>query len=230
MAITKKDGSPYKLRGPNPLMKKQEDWDKKKLRLINMGWDEEVVEDVCNPIKKFDSDYNVVNITDELGLTPNAQANATKPVSGKSFIEEIQEVQKEAPVIAEPKPVVEVPVVKPEAPVLEVDPKLHRIIKERGVEYYCAPAIGQKVHMDNLYGNTYETTQYGDKYVFDAVVVDQTDLQLQFWCIREVTIKSIVYRKVREGGQRWWRIKDVEPKTGGYLVIAQTSDTNPDFS
>lgn len=84
--------------------------------------------------------------------------------------------------------------------------------------------------MDDLYGNVYQTTQYGDKFIFDAVVVDESDLQLQFWCVRPITINSIVYRKIREGGERWWRIKDIEPKTGGFLAVAIISDTNPDFS
>jgi len=232
MAIKNKDGSVYKLRGPNPLMKDQVDWDKKKMNLINMGWEEEIVEDARNPVKKFETDYNVVKIDEELGLIPNVEANATAVVPAKEFIEEIQEVQEQEPVITEPTPVVpkmpEPP--KEEKPVLNVDARLARMLRERGVEYYCAPAIGKKVHMDNLYGNTYETVQYGDKYVFDAVVIDQSDLQLQFWCIRQITEKSIIYRKVEEGGERWWRVKEVEPKTGGYLAIANISDSNPDFS
>jgi hypothetical protein len=225
MAIKNQDGSVFKLRGPNPLMKNQSDWDKAKLRLINMGWDEEIVEDARNPVKKFEADYNVVKIEDELGLIPNAEAN-TAVLPAKEFIEEVQE-----PTITEPEPVIpEMPEVPKEKPTLDVDARLARMLRERSDEYFCAPAIGKKVHMDNLYGSTYETTQYGDKYVFDALVIDQSDLQLQFWCMRPVTIQSIIYRKIKEGGERWWRIKEVEPKTGGYLVIANVSDTNPDFS
>jgi len=230
MAIKDKEGKIYKLRGPNPLMKNQTDWDKAKLHLINMGWDEEIVEDARNPIKKFETDYNVIKIEDELGLVSNEVANATAVVPAKDFISEVQETQ--VPVLTEPKPVIPVmpEVSREEVPTLNVDAKLARMLRDRGAEYFCAPAIGQKVHVDSLYGTTYETTQYGDKYLFDAVMVDQSDLELQFWCVRPVTPKSIVYRKVQDGGERWWRIKDVEPKTGGYLVIAGVSDTNPDFS
>lgn len=232
MAVKNKDGSVYKLRGPNPLMKDQADWDKKKMKLINMGWEEEVVADARNPVKKFETDYNVIKMTEELGLIPNIDANATAVVPTKEFIEEIQKIQ-EDPVITEPIPVIPQMPDPPEEkkqPVLNVDVRLARILRERGVEYYCAPAIGKKVHMDDLYGNTYETVQYGDKYIFDAVVIDQSDLQLQFWCVRPITEKSIIYRKVEEGGERWWRVKSVESKTGGYLAIANTSDSNPDFS
>jgi hypothetical protein len=233
MAIKNKDGSVYKLRGPNPLMKDQADWDKKKMNLINMGWEEEVVADARNPVKKFETDYNVVKMDEELGLIPNIEANATAVVPAKEFIEGIQETQVEDPVITEPTPVIPQMPDPPEEkkqPVLNVDVRLARMLRERGVEYYCAPAIGKKVHIDDLYGNTYETVQYGDKYVFDAVVIDQSDLQLQFWCVRPITEKSIIYRKIEEGGERWWRVREVEEKTGGYLAMANVSDSNPDFS
>jgi len=222
MAIKDKDGKVYKLRGPNPLMKDQKEWDTKKTKLINVGWDSEVVEDERNPVKKFKSDFNVVEISDELGLMPNKEATAVVPP--KEFIKDIQESQIEV-IVEEPE---KAP--KPEkVTTLDVDPRLARILRERGVEYFCAPAVGKKLHTDDLYDIRYHTIQYGDKYTFDAIIVDQSDLQLQFWCARPITIESIIYRKIKEGGERWWRVNDIEAKTGGYLVLANPSDTNPDF-
>ena len=223
MAIKDKNGKVYKLRGPNPLTKDQADWDKGKTKLINLSWQSEIVEDERNPVVAFES--NLVKIDEELGLQPNAQAN-TAVLDPEEFIKEIQEPEIEP----EPEPELPKPEPEPEPKPLVTDARLARIIKERGVEYFCAPAIGKKTHMDSLYGSTYETIQYGDKFVFDAVLIDQSDLQLQFWCVRPLTIGSIIYRKIRDGGERWWRIKDIEPKTGGYLVVANVSDTNPDFS
>lgn len=226
MAIRDKDGKVYKLRGPNPLTKDQADWDKTKMKLINLSWQSEIVEDERNPIAAFES--NLVKIDEELGLQPNAEANMAV-LDPQDFIQELQEPEIEPelePVPESPKP--EPKSVDPKPTV--TDAKLARIIKERGVEYFCAPAIGKKTHMDALYGSTYQTIQYGDKFIFDAVLVDQSDLQLQFWCVRPLTVGSIVYRKIREGGERWWKVKDIEPKTGGYLVLSDISDTNPDFS
>jgi len=219
MAIKDKDGKIYVLRGPNPLLKSQQEWDKSKVRLFNIhNRHEEVVEDFRNPVEEFNS--TVVDIGQELKLKQRERAKVIEP---RKFIEEIREMPKE-----EPTPVFRMP--EPEVPVLNVDPKMSRILKERGVEYWCAPAIGRKSITDDFYGSTYDIIEYGDKFVFDAIVIDQSDLELQFWCIKPVTSQSVVYRKVKQGGERWWRVNDVEPKTGGWLAKAITSDSNPDFS
>ena len=231
MAIKDKDGNVYKLRGPNPLMKDQKvDWDLKSLKFINMGWSNEIVEDVRNPVKKFKTDFNVVDIGEKLDLVPNEIA-ATTTVPAREFVKEIVKE------VVEPEVVERIAVVTPpkkeepqEEVVLNVPPQLASILKQRGVEYYCAPVIGKKHHTDDLYDNSYYTMQYGNKFVFDAVVIDMSDLELQFWCIRPISAESIVFPKTKEKGQRWWRITEVEAKTGGYLCNAITSDTNPDFS
>lgn len=246
MAIKDKDGNVYKLRGPNPLMKTQQEWDRAKLNFINMGrHDSEVVEDERNPIDKFKEDFNVLNIGEELNLKSNKEATAVVPT--KEFIDEISQEPEVAEVednveelvrreAVEPveelvrRAAVEPVVEKPKQVTLDVHPSLAKILNQRGAEYYCAPAMGKKRHVDDLYDNSYYTTQYGDQFVFDAVVLDMSDLQLQFWCVKPITVDSIVHPKTKEKGQRWWRITESEPKTGGYICRAITSDTNPDFS
>jgi hypothetical protein len=221
MAIKDKDGKVYKLRGPNPLLKSQQEWDNTKIKLFNMNSrQEEVVEDIRNPIEKFNA--NVVDIGEDLKLKKKNRAKVVEP---SKFMDEIREMPKEETptVFKMPEPVVT-------QTVLNVDPKMARILKERGAEYYCAPAIGRKNFTDDFYGSTYDVIEYGDKFIFDAVVIDQSDLELQFWCVKPVTAQSIIYKKVKQGGERWWRIKDVESKTGGWLAKAIISDSNPDFS
>lgn len=205
-------------------MKSQQEWDKSRIKLFNMKVrHEEIVTDLRNPVEAFNA--NVVDIGQDLKL--KVKEKRAKTIEPRKFIEEIREMPKEEPAqvfkIPEPEP-------EPEIPVLNVDPKMARILKERGVEYYCAPAIGRKTFTDDFYGSTYDTIEYGEKYLFDAVVIDQSDLELQFWCVKPVTSHSVVYRKIKQGGERWWRIKDVEPKTGGWLAKAITSDSNPDFT
>jgi hypothetical protein len=92
--------------------------------------------------------------------------------------------------------------------------------------------VGKKTHTDGFYGDSYDTPVYGEQYVFDAVIIEESDFQLQFWCVRAITVGSIIHRKSKEkeGGERWWRIDQVESKTGGFLAIANISDLNPDFS
>ena len=222
MAIKDKDGSTYKLKGFNPIMRDQQDWNKSKMQLINMGSTKvEIIKDKKNPIKKFKKDFNVVDIGEELDLFKGPEPSKTKVVKAEEFIQDINST--EEPIIKPES------VVKPEV-VLNVDHHTANIIKQRGVEYYCAPSIGTKEHKDELYGSSYSTTKYGESYLFDAVVIDQSDLELQFWCVRHLGKDSIVYKKVRQGGERWWRVLKIEEKTGGYLVSASVSDSNPDFS
>lgn len=218
-----RDGTIYRLRGPNPLLEKQSEWDKRYVKLINLGKRPSIIEDKDNPIKKQES--NVVNITNELNLKKN-----TKSVSAQEFINEVKVKPKSEPE-PEPAPVPQ-PIDKPkeEAVEIQVDRKLERIMRERGVEFYCAPAIGTKQHADDLYGESYNTTIYGDQFIFDAIVVDESDFQIQFWCIKEISIDSIVLKKVIRGGERWWRVSEVGEKTGGYLVNCVISNSNPDFT
>lgn len=226
MTIYDSDGKVYKLKGVNPIMKDQADWDKKKIQLINMkSWKSEIVEDERNPVDKFKTDFNVVDIGEDLGLFEGPEPPQTEVVKAKDFIDDINQPE---PVVE--KPVVEEPEMIEESVVLDLDVRAARLIKERGVEYFCAPAIGVKEHHDDFYGSSYKTIQYGDKFLFDAVLIDQSDLQLQFWCVRRLELNSVVYRKLRQGGERWWRVTSVEPKSGGYLATATVSDSNPDFS
>jgi len=213
MPIKNKDGTVYKLRGPNPLMTQQVEWDAANVRMFNIGHKSEVVIDERSPVKE--AQENVVNISEELNLVPNKES---KIVPAKQFIQEIQEIQ-ETQVEPEEKPVV-----------LSVNPKTARSLKERKEVYFCAPCVGYKIHDDDFYGQSYKTVQFGDQFMFDAITIDQSDFQLQIWCIRELTKDSIIYRKDPEGGERWWRISKSEPKSDGHLVLADISDLNPDFS
>lgn len=233
MAIKNKDGSVYKLRGPNPIMKDQAEWDKSKIKLINCNeWNLQIIEDKRNPIKEMKS--QTIDIGEELELEENPPVEniATKTIPANQFINEIK--VKETKLKKEPQKVnLEVEVVKQSSPVvLNVDSKTAKILQERGTQFYCAPVVGTKTHTDDLYGETYKTLVYGEQYIFDAVIIDQSDLQLQFWCIKSIAKGSIIHKKSleKEGGERWWRVEELEPKSEGFLVVASISDTNPDFS
>lgn len=197
--ILDKNGQVYKLRGPNPLMSTQSEWDKSRTTLINFGdWNTEVVRE-----ENEENEGNVAPFPVPEPKPPKPQAVV---VSAQEFIQEAQEA------IPEPKK----------------DDELNRLFETKGSKIYCAPAIGINTHTDPLYGDSYNTTQYGEKYMFDAIVLDQSDLELSFWCLQQLTPNSIVYQKGR--GERWWRVQKTNPKTGGYVITALISDLNPDFS
>ena len=110
MAIKDRDGKVYKLRGPNPLMKDQREWDKRRTKFFNLdGWKSEVVEDATQDAP------NVVDIAEEWSLKKNQEANATT-VNAQQFLKEVEEAVavEEPPVVEpEPEPVVDEPKVEP---------------------------------------------------------------------------------------------------------------------
>ena len=213
MSIKDKDGNTYKLRGPNPIMKKQQQWDKNKMELINVKWENIVFEDEDNIIEKFKSDYNVRDIGEVLDLSTIDE-------------KEPEVVEKE---IKEP---VEQPEVKKESKPAEekipknVDQKTAEFFRKNKTVCYCAPAI-EEVHQDELYGESYTKLKYEKKFTFEAIVVSMSDFELQLWTIKEIPSRSIVYPKNKS--KRWWKVEKCESKTGGFLISGFTSDINPDF-
>lgn len=230
MAIKDKDGSVLKIRGPNPLVQNMEDWDASAIKLLNANWQSKTIVDENNEF------VEPRDIGLELGLFEGSENSKT--ISPVSFIQEIQEVP--APVIAStpvevivPTPIeviVPTPIEMPSNINLHVDDKVAKILKERSVDYYCAPVIGFNNFVDDLYGSSYKTLKYGEQFVFSAVIIDQSDLQLQFWSVKNLEKGSIIYKKVKRGGERWWQISSTEEKTGGYIHTCITSELNPDFS
>lgn len=224
MPIKDKNGKIYTLHGPNPIMKEQQEWDKSQMTLHNIGVKSETIIDENSPIRKMKE--NLIDIGVELNLSEE-----TRSIPSSTFLQEIAEKPVEKIVVPEP-PVVEKPViVKPAPPedqvILNVDPKVARILRERGVQYHCAPAVGITRH-DSLY-DEYSSVRYGDPFIFDGIIVDQSDFQIQIWSIRLVPKNSIIYRKHPEGGERWWKITHTEPKTGGHIAVGMISDLNPSF-
>lgn len=220
MAIKDKDGKVYKLRGPNPLMGDQKAWDNKHVKFVNFGWEEHTMEDENNPIKKFDSDYKVRDIGTVLNLTPNIveepeQKEPEVAVEPEKVVEEIKEP------VPEPAPV------PPPAPLPSMDKSVAAALEKHKTVFHCAPAI-QVTIKDDLYGDSYQRTSYGNKMTFEGIVTKQSDFTLEFWATKEVTVNSVVYPQ--DTSKRWWRIKAVHPKSGGYLMTAMISDVNPDFS
>ena len=240
MAIKNKDGSVYKLRGPNPLMKEQDRWNLKKTKIYNLGQGEtEVVEYEDKKKKEFEE--SLIKIDEERGLKEETQV-----VYPDEFFAEIQKPEPEE-VIEIPIEVVEEPTPEPKEEIVEepeedvpepkedekisinLDPEAARILKERSSVFFCVPKTGEMTHVDDLYGETYSTDKYGSKFLFDAVVVDESDLEMKIWSVKELSKGSIIRRKAKEA--RWWKVSDIEPQdTGGHLSRLITSDVNPSFS
>ena len=219
MALKNRDGTPYKLRGPNPMMKGQETW--QDFQVHNMKFQPETALD-DREIKTMDSDFNV---RDDF-----AQALAeTKP-------DIVVNEQRPAPV--EEKPSQPIPEVKEEEPVKFTpepeQPRKKSSVPDKNKTFmYCLPAT-MRDRRDSMYGEKYQTIQYGKPFSFEGVILGEEDMRIVIWTnVPLVTKGSIVYPKRRRDGvmdaHRWWRVQELEEKNDGWLMAGYPSDFTPAF-
>tara|TARA_Y100000034_G_scaffold136019_1_gene210303 strand:+ start:1849 stop:2499 length:651 start_codon:yes stop_codon:yes gene_type:complete len=215
MTIKNKDGSIFRLRGPNPLAKEQNQWDDEAdLVLHNMNWDD-VELPQGEDVEKFNSNFDVKDSGDD-----------------------------EVTVIEEPKPVEatppeEIPVVVPE---VKKDAR-PRERTRNSVDIWCLPATIRE-HHDPLYDQVTKTIQYGEKVMLEGIVVNNDGFTMTFWTNVEIPKKgSIVYVSRNSVGdsyleKRWWRVERMIDsseeerlkESGGFLFYCVPSAFTPDFS
>jgi len=133
----------------------------------------------------------------------------------KDFVTELEE--------SKPEPIVEKPVVV--LPDLQQEKE-----QEKKPIFHCLPAVIHR-HRDVLYGETYSTVKYDTPFSFEAYVIEQSDLILQFWTSGLVADKinegSVIYPKIME--KRWWKVTAKTEKSGGWLYQAIPSEFQPKF-
>jgi hypothetical protein len=107
-----------------------------------------------------------------------------------------------------------------------VSNKTAKLLEKHKVVFHCLPVTVRKVS-DDFYGSEYSRDVYGEKFTFPAILIEESDLMIQFWTDRELGERSIVYPMIET--KRWWRVQSYEEKSGGYFYSALPSDINPDF-
>jgi hypothetical protein len=205
MTLKNKDGSVYRLAGPNPVMKTQEIWEGFKVH--NMQWDGETAKDT-NQVAPLTSDFDVRDTF----LSALDKAKADIKVS-------------EAKTESTPPQVERKPVVQPDLQREEL-----RASTDSGIEktfIHCLPAV-LRTRKDSLYGDSYTTVQYGKPTSFEGVILNQQDLFIEVWTDTDsINAGSILFPK--QGYKRWWRVQGKEQKGGGWVLSATPSDHQPSF-
>jgi len=238
MPIKDRDGKVYKLQGPNPVMKEQDLWDKSKLKFINFKTEDEVVKDdgkrtVISDVINKEGPRPKEDIENVLVLSPEPK------IDPKPIIQEVPVV--EVVIKPEPEPVVEVKAperILPPKPKSEMSrtsgeqPEFYNDdqkakIRQKKIQVYCLPVFDRKVK-DDIYGDTFTVKAYGDKFTFEAVMVEEEDLFCRFWTNTEIPASSVVYP--RNHSRRWWQVQELELLDGGYMVYAAPTHANPDFT
>ena len=96
------------------------------------------------------------------------------------------------------------------------------------IEAWCLPAHFQE-YVDELYGEKYKRIKYGNKFKFEMLIEDQSDLGIRFWTnTKAVTVGSIVFPKNKD--KRWWRVTGVHPEDDIYLLKGEIADYQPSFA
>lgn len=166
MALKNKDGSVYRLDGPNPTMKTQETWNE--FEIHNMKWDEEKSKDL-NQILPIQSDLDVKD----------------------SFLSALDEAKVENVQISEEFKIERKSVIEPDLNKEKIKEKSD--IEKTYI--YCLPAF-LKTRRDDLYDESYVTIQYGDPTSFEGVILLQEDLYIKIWTdIDKIDKGSILYPK-----------------------------------
>lgn len=220
MAIRNKDGTVYKLRGPNPLEEGQEFWEP--------GVDDFVL---------HNCEWNPETSADEIQVKPHVSAfsNPSAIVEEPTIREDVQVVEPtEEPVVHEE------PSDEPEKPAIPLPPEpapsqVPESVLKNAMLFWCMPASIKEV-IDDLYGDKYSEVRYGKKFTFEAILVEQTDMMIQFWTtVRQVTKGSVVYpsRYIHISKEyddvRWWKVSSITEKSKGLLIQAIPTEINPDF-
>lgn len=228
MTILDKEGKVYTLVGPNPLVEKQTTWDPSKLVFHNFEWNE------------------IRTSGEQRRRKQTAEPKENAPEERREENPILEAPQKTAP----EKPIVEEP---------KEDARQEKVLEEQNdgrefdlpyIKYkvlsYCLPANVQK-KSDSLYGESWSTLKYGNKFVFPCVMISSTDLSIEFWTSdpkKQITEKSIIYPfsyevhnqstdnydRVPYDEYRWWKVSSKERKEEGWLFAAVPSDVQPDFS
>lgn len=242
MAIKNKDGSVYKLREPNKLGKTQDNIDDKQLKFHNFTWEEIHAGGVGSVVRQHSDFGKIKNAGNVLVVAPTTE----KVVSRPKPIEKVEPVFKEEPAIPESESVEEKPqdefvaVKEEETPRYDIPHLKHKTM------FHCLPAI-QTSSSDDFYGDSWTRLQYGEKFIFPGVMLEKTDLAIQFWTTdprQQVVERSVIYafayetwdtdtnryHRVPYTEYRWWRVTGIEKKDGGFLFTAVPSDFQPDFS
>lgn len=256
MTIKRRDGSDYRLSGPNPLTEEQERWDSNSLIFHNFDqWEEKVVEGGEEVLPRYS---RVILPQDESFSTIEEESlpepGPVRELDPKPEPEPEPEFDPEPKLKRKPELKLEMPEPEPEPEEeseLDFD-DLKRHLKEmreqikeaaksrpknelkNKVVMYCLPAVVKTIR-DTLYNNVTQQVNYNKKFTFEAVVIEREDLIFGFWTTVEISEQSIIFPISYANGDtfgefRWWKVQFVRQVQRGYLYSCISSGKTPDFS
>lgn len=136
------------------------------------------------------------------------------------FISELEETKKPE----EQEPVFErVTITAPDTKRIEEEkkPEIEKIF------IHCLPATIKTKH-DELYGDVYQTIQYGKPTSFEAVLLKESDTYFEVWTDTDIAdIGAVLFPKTNT--KRWWKVKRRVRKSEGWILNCIMSEYQPSF-
>ena len=228
MTIKNKDGSVYKVRGPNPLMKEQDVW--KDFTVHNMNFDPETLQNsvtTAKKTKKLDIG-NTITVKSEKTEIP---LPTIPPPPKKAIIEEeikiIQNDPFELPDFNVPDPTPQPKAEENDEQVLKPTTINDKLVNYPKDIMFCMLAE-VKERVDPLYQEKQVKISYVKTFLFENIIVSDTDMNMVFWSHLDfITKSSIVYPK--NNTRRWWKVDKIKKAPEGMFFLCVPTEVTPNF-
>ena len=147
----------------------------------------------------------------------------TKKIIPNSFPADIGKLEP-LPILPQ-QPVAPDPIIPPEPVVIEEEYEEETNEVDNKVSCWCLPGDWKK-YRDTLYDETRTNAVWGDKFMFDGIVLDMNEMNYQIWTQIKINPPSIIFTRAE---RRWWKVMEVNPESDGFTMTCMPSDTRPRF-
>lgn len=218
MAIRRKDGSIYKVSGPNKLMITQNHWNEDEEFVLH-NFDRSVESTFEQP-KEIVVPQKIELIVPELKPTASPSTvihlEPPKPIEPTNTLDDFPD-----------QIILTKPTQQPKSE--SIDPsKTSKYRKGQRSLIYCLPAE-KRERIDELYGEKSFYIAYNDPFKFAAVVIESNDISFYIWTtVKHVTKSSILFCSE---DRRWWKVQNIQDEEthDGFILTCRPSELKPNF-
>lgn len=210
MVLKNKDGTVYQLKKPNPIMVQQDIWTDYETH--NMSFQEEIV---LNSNKETTKNKKKINLGQTIIDTNKNQENREVVSVQSTPIKEEIPIEKKEPEIQDEQKI-------------ERPPSVNSSFENYKKTVINCLQAESKTILDDLYGERSTKVKYVSKFSFEAILIDEDDLNLVFWThLDKVTKYSVLYPQNRE--KRWWKVNEIKKAPEGFFIVCIPSEYHPNF-
>jgi hypothetical protein len=227
LAIKNKDGSVYRLNGPNPVMTGQALW--KDFKKHNFKYDIESTVPASRK-KRFENQNKIEKLN--IGESSNYKA---PPIKKDEFFSDEKPTKKEKVIPRVPEIPVEIKHAE-EVRLIDFPPPVEDTNEPKQVlvdddvvlvKAYVLPCTTKTVY-DKLYDEKIVKVSYGDKIETKVAPLSYEDNGANFWHPTKFPEGTIIYPSNNQ--KMWWQVEVSVPYKNGFIMKCIPSDKNPNFN